>query len=82
MTDNHKFLAGLFLGAAAGAAVALFLTSEKGKEIISSIKSDVDSMEEELHKKWEEIDTVMNDLLAKGKSFLEELEEKASQSPV
>ena len=34
----NKFLAGLVLGVAAGAAAALFLQSEKGKEVISDIK--------------------------------------------
>ncbi len=80
MTDNHKFFTGLLLGAAAGAALALFLNSEKGKEIISNVKSSADKMEDEFQAKWEEVDTVMNDLIAKGKSFLEELEQKATQS--
>lgn len=80
MTDNNKFLTGLLLGAAAGAALALFLSSEKGKEMINHVKDSADTFEDDLHKKWEEVDSVMNDLLAKGKSFLEELEQKASQS--
>ena len=80
MTNNHKFLTGLLLGAAAGAALALFLNSEKGKEVINNIKGSADKMEDDLHAKWEEVDIVMNDLLAKGKSFLEELEQKITQS--
>ena len=35
---SQKFVAGLILGAAAGAAVALFLQTDKGKEILATIK--------------------------------------------
>ena len=80
MTDNHKFLTGLLLGAAAGVALTLFLSSEKGKELISQVKDSADILEDDLHKKWEEVDIVMNDLFTKGKSFLEDLEQKLSQS--
>ncbi len=38
MTDNQKFLSGLALGAAAGAAIAILLSSEKGKEILENVK--------------------------------------------
>jgi len=38
MTNNQKFLAGLALGAAAGAAIALLLQTEKGKEVLNNIK--------------------------------------------
>jgi gas vesicle protein len=38
MGGNTKFLAGLIAGAAAGAAIAMFLNSEAGKEIIADIK--------------------------------------------
>jgi gas vesicle protein len=80
MTDNHKFLAGLLLGAAAGAALALFLNSEKGKEIINNAKEGAEKLEDDLHNKWEEFDTLMNDILQKGKSFIDDLEQKAKQT--
>jgi gas vesicle protein len=38
MGGNSKFLAGLVVGAAAGAAIALLINSEAGKEIIADIK--------------------------------------------
>lgn len=80
MSDNHKFIAGLLLGAAAGAALALFLNSDKGKEMMSHIKDDAGKMEDSLQDKLQEFDTAVNDLLQKGKSFIEDLEQKAGQS--
>ncbi len=38
MTDNQKFFTGLAIGAAAGAAIVLLLSSEKGKDILHNIK--------------------------------------------
>lgn len=39
MGGNSKFLAGLIVGAAAGAAIAILLNSEKGKELLSDLKA-------------------------------------------
>jgi gas vesicle protein len=39
MADNSKFLTGLIIGAAAGAAIALLLNTEKGKEIVADLKA-------------------------------------------
>ena len=38
MSGLNKFVAGVILGAAAGAAVALFLQTEKGKKVINDVK--------------------------------------------
>ena len=38
MGGNSKFLAGVIIGAAAGAAITLLINSEAGKEIIAEIK--------------------------------------------
>jgi gas vesicle protein len=39
MSDNSKFLAGVLLGAAAGAAIGYLMTTEKGKEILADLKT-------------------------------------------
>ncbi len=39
MSDNSKFLAGVLLGAAAGAAIGYLLTTERGREIIDELKT-------------------------------------------
>jgi gas vesicle protein len=38
MGDNSKFLAGIIVGAAAGAAVTLLLNTESGKKILADLK--------------------------------------------
>ncbi|MEP7278290.1 MAG: YtxH domain-containing protein [Bacteroidota bacterium] len=39
MSDNSKFLAGILVGAAAGAAITLLLNSEAGKQVIAELKA-------------------------------------------
>ena len=39
MADNSKFLAGIVVGAAAGAAIALLLSSENGRQVFTDIKT-------------------------------------------
>jgi len=38
MGNNSKFLAGILVGAAAGAAVTLLLNTESGKKILADLK--------------------------------------------
>ncbi len=38
MGNSSKFLAGVIVGAAAGAAIALLLNTESGKKILADIK--------------------------------------------
>ena len=42
MSDNSKFLAGIIVGAAAGAAIALLLNTETGKQVIADLKAAAD----------------------------------------
>jgi len=44
MDGKSKFIAGLVLGAAAGAAVALFLQSEKGKEMMQKFDDEASEL--------------------------------------
>jgi len=55
MSDNSKFLAGVLLGAAAGAAIGYLLTTEKGREIIADLKSAASNAADEVKEtvnKW------------------------------
>ncbi|MBC7903816.1 MAG: YtxH domain-containing protein [Gemmatimonadaceae bacterium] len=36
--SNSKFITGLFIGAAVGAAIAVLCNSDKGKEILTNVK--------------------------------------------
>lgn len=38
MGDNSKFLAGIIVGAAAGAAITLLLNTESGKKVLADLK--------------------------------------------
>lgn len=80
MTDNQKFMAGLLLGAVAGAALALFLKTEKGQELVNDVQEGADKVQEELKEKLHGFDTAVNDLLQKGKSFINDLEQKSQQT--
>lgn len=73
MNNNQKFLAGLILGAAAGAIVALFLQSDKGKEVVSDIKDAAAKAGEKFNESMANVNEEINDLVNKGKSFAEQM---------
>lgn len=75
----NKFIAGIILGAAAGAALTLFLQSDKGKEIISDIKDAADEAGTNLKSKLNNFDAEVKELLRKGKQYVEDLENKARE---
>jgi len=77
MSNNHKFIAGLVLGAVAGAALILYLNGEKGKELLTDIKEGAGKAEEELKNTFSEFDEAINNLFEKGKTLLQDLEQKA-----
>jgi gas vesicle protein len=51
MADNSKFLAGIVIGAAAGAAIAILLNTEKGKELIADLKAAAGEAVDQLKEK-------------------------------
>jgi len=77
MNILNKFVAGLVLGAAAGAAVAMFLQTEKGKEILSDIKDAAEDAGSNLRSNLKNFEGEMSDLIKKGKKFVEDREQKA-----
>ena len=72
-----KFMAGIVLGAAAGAAAVLFFQSEKGKEILSDLKDAAGDAGVNLKDNLKNFEGEMNDLIKKGKKFVDDLEKKA-----
>jgi gas vesicle protein len=48
MNTNTKFVAGILLGAAAGASLALLLSGEKGKELLSTVKDYAEKATDEV----------------------------------
>jgi gas vesicle protein len=80
MNILNKFVAGLVLGVAAGAAAAMFLQTEKGKEILSDIKDAAEDASTNLRSNLKNFETEMNDLIKKGKKFVDDLEQKAKKA--
>lgn len=73
MFGNSRFIAGLLVGAAAGAAVVILLNSEKGKEIISDIKSAADKAGDELKNAASRLEAEISAVVEKGKQYAEDL---------
>ena len=72
MTDSQKFLSGLALGAAAGAAIAILLQSEKGKEMLDNIKDFASNTGEKVKDSLSELTDEVSELWNKGKRTTEE----------
>jgi len=78
--SNQKFLAGLLIGAAAGAAITVFLHSKKGQALLASAKEKAEDWGDEIQDKLSDIDDNINDLVDKGKSFFAEAKKKADKT--
>ena len=76
MSDNHKFVGGLLLGALAGTALTLYLNSEKGKQLLNDIQLDAASLQSDLDAGVEKIDESLQDMLSKARNLVAELEQK------
>jgi len=77
MTTGQKFLGGIMLGVAAGVAIALFINSDKGKEIMADVSDAAGDAKESLKNKLSDFEDNVKDLLKKGKAFINDIESKA-----
>jgi len=82
MNSNQKFWAGIILGAAAGAAITLFLNSEKGQEVLADAKETAEKMGEDIKTKLQNLDKEIKSVLEKGKTIAVEVENKITESIV
>ncbi|HEY4149602.1 MAG TPA: YtxH domain-containing protein [Chitinophagaceae bacterium] len=73
MLGSSKFIAGLLVGAAAGAAVVLLLNSDKGKEIIDDLKAAADKAGDELKEAAARVESELSAIVEKGKEYAENL---------
>jgi hypothetical protein len=71
--DNSRLVYGLVIGALAGIALAAFISSEKGQEIMEDVKDATGKAGEGLKKNLERFE----EKLSKGKEFAMDLEKKA-----
>lgn len=72
MNDKEKFITGLILGGLAGAAITLFLSSNKGKEMMSDLKDKSDDLQDNVKEKVAEFETAMETLLEKARKVTEQ----------
>lgn len=77
MTSGQKFLGGILLGVAAGVAIALFINSDKGKELIDDITDAAGDAGDKLKTRFAEYEDQVKDFISKGKTFLKDMEGKA-----
>ncbi|MBS1745178.1 MAG: YtxH domain-containing protein [Bacteroidetes bacterium] len=88
MTSGQKLLGGIILGVAAGMAIALFINSDKGKELIADISDATGDATEKLKGKVGDITDKLKDklsgmedefegLIKKGKKFISDIENNA-----
>ncbi|MGN6213042.1 YtxH domain-containing protein [Parafilimonas sp.] len=77
MTNGQKFLGGIMLGVAAGVAIALFINSDKGKELLADVSDAASDAGDKLKSKYSEYEDQVKDFIKKGKSFLKDMEGKA-----
>lgn len=78
MTDQSKFIAGLLVGAAAGAALAYLLTSDKGKELVSDLKTAAAKAGDEVKEVARQLETELNDVVEKGRQWASDLQDKVN----
>ncbi|MFY8024893.1 MAG: YtxH domain-containing protein [Sediminibacterium sp.] len=80
MSENNKFISGLLLGALAGTALALYLNSDKGKELLASLNVEADHIKEEAQEGYGHVKESVDDLLVKAKNLVKELEQKIAEA--
>lgn len=78
MTENTKLLGALVLGAAAGAVLGLLFAPDKGSELRSKIKGNLNDVIDQLSSKIDEGKSALNDLKDKAMSKADDLKNKAT----
>lgn len=75
--SSTKFLAGVIVGAAAGVALAMFMNSDKGQELISDIKSAAGKAGDNLRNKFNDLKDQVADTVQKGKQYAQDMSDDA-----
>jgi len=77
-----KFIAGLVIGAAAGAAITLLLQTEKGKKMVADIKDFSDNLSNDSKEKYEAFENTIAEVVEKGKAFINNASNSTSNPTV
>jgi gas vesicle protein len=75
---SSKFIAGLLLGAAAGAALGYFLNTEKGKEFVEDLKTAAKDAGDNIKESYNRFEGELKQTVQKGKAAADEFEKKAN----
>ncbi len=79
MKENHQFLTGIIIGALAGSALALYLSSEKGKKWMLALNEHTNTLKDELLEEVNKTDETLQNMLTKAKQLVTDLEQKLSE---
>ncbi len=74
MKGTNKFFAGVLLGAVAGAAIAVFLKSEKGQELLAKVKKGAEDLGDNVKTKWEAFEEEISASLQKEEGAMAGME--------
>ena len=77
MANSTSFWIGLAVGAAASAALAIFLQSDQGQDVVDDIKDAAEKAQSELKKAYGAFEDKLDDYLHKSKEFSDDIEDKA-----
>jgi len=82
MLGNSKFIAGLLVGAAAGAAIAVLLNSEKGKEIISDLKDAAEKAGDDLRDAASRLGAELSAVVGRGREYADNISQQVQNFAV
>ena len=75
MKSNSNLIIGVLIGAVAGAALAVFISSEKGQEIVEEIKDATGKAEKDIRKALGKVE----EKLGKGREYAQDFEKRAGK---
>jgi gas vesicle protein len=80
MTENNKFISGLLMGVLAGSALALYLNSDKGKQLLTDLNIETAGIKDGLESSLDKAEESLQDMLAKAKQLVADLEQKMGEA--
>lgn len=79
MANNTNFWIGLAVGAAATAALTLFVQSDTGQDVMDEIKDAAEKAQDELKKAYSTIEDKLSKSLNKSKEASDDLDDKVQK---
>lgn len=76
---HNKFISGLLVGAVVGTALAIYLNSDKGKQLLADLKVDADDIKDEMKAGIVGVRESLHQLLSKAKQVVADLEQKLTE---